>query len=70
MLVVYLLSGPLISVLCFMAFLLRGAGVGEAIVSSLVIGCLAPLLIACLHVALNSELRLRIIDKLPVKSRN
>ncbi len=70
MVVVYLLSGPLISVLCFVGFLLRGAAVGEALIFSILIGCLAPVLIACLHFALNSKLRLKIISKLPVKSRN
>ncbi|WP_170411360.1 hypothetical protein [Ruegeria atlantica] len=70
MVAVYLLSGPLVFALCFVAFLLRGAGLGEAAISSILIGCLAPVLLACLHVAFNSKLRLKIINKLPVKSRN
>lgn len=68
MMIVYLLSGPVVAVIIFTALAVPGASTFAAIAGGLVAGVCAPALIACLHVAFKSKLRLKIIDKLPLKT--
>ncbi len=67
MVIVYLLSGPLVALLCFVAFYLSGASTGTLVFGSLIIGCLTPLLVAVLQFAFSRKMRLKVFSKLPSK---
>ncbi|WP_282170101.1 hypothetical protein [Ruegeria atlantica] len=68
MVIVYLLSGPLVAALCFVAFILNGMGVSSALLFGFLIGMCTPLLIMGLKVLWGSKLRLKLAGKLPLKS--
>lgn len=70
MLAVYLLAGPLIAAMCFVAFLISGTTIGSAALTSLFIGCCAPVLIAGLNFAFNVKLREKFTRKVPMKTEN
>ncbi len=68
MIIVYLLSGPVIAAILITALLVSGASTGMAVAGGLVAGVCAPAVIACLHFVFKSKLRLKTIDKLPLKT--
>ncbi len=70
MVILYLLSGPLVAAMCFVAFLLTGTGLIQAVIFSFLIGCSAPALIAGLHFLFNGRLRVKIAEKSAVKTGN
>lgn len=70
MVILYLLSGPLVAAMCFVAFLLTGTGLVQAVIFSFLIGCSAPALIAGLQVVFNGKLRPKIAEKFAVKTEN
>ncbi|WP_171123174.1 MULTISPECIES: hypothetical protein [unclassified Ruegeria] len=67
MVIVYLLSGPLVAVLCCVALILTGASTGVAVLGGLLIGCFTPFLVAVLHFTFSRKLRLKVFSKLPSK---
>lgn len=68
MVVVYLLSGPLVAAICFVALLYSGASIGTAVVGAMLISSCASVLIAGLYIVCDSKLRPKIISKLPLKT--
>ena len=70
MVAVYLLAGPLIGAMCFVAFLLSGTSIGQAALTSLLIGCCAPVLIAGLYYLFNVRLRDKFAGKVPMKTKD
>ncbi len=67
MIIVYLLSGPLIAAISFAVLVLSGSGIVTCIVYTLLLGFCAPLLVAVLHLAINRELRMKIVNKRTIR---
>lgn len=70
MVVVYILLGPLVAVMCFVAFVLTGGSFGYSVLISLLIGVCAPVLIAVLKLVFTSKLSLKLVRKFQVNSES
>lgn len=68
MIIFYLLSGPLFAAIVFAALAVSDASSFAALSGGLVAGFCAPFLIACLYLVSKSKLRVKIINKLPLKT--
>ncbi|MFY2824312.1 hypothetical protein [Ruegeria sp. MALMAid1280] len=64
----YLLSGPVVAAMFIVALLVSGASTGVAVTGGLVAGVCAPAVVAGLLFVFKSKLRLKVIDKLPLKT--
>ncbi|MCA0929562.1 hypothetical protein [Ruegeria profundi] len=68
MIIFYLLSGPLFATVVFVALAISDASSIAALSGGLVAGFCAPALIASLYLVCKSKLRVKIINKLPLKT--
>lgn len=68
MIILYLVSGPVIAAVCFVVVTLFGGGMFAGLVSGFILGIFTPALIAGLHFAFNSELKMKIVSKLPMNT--